>query len=810
MANRKFKKAIVFALVLTMLMPLGSMAASSTEDDADQAVNTQSADGEGEGDASAENGDGETEETPKETSSEASKLEPRITDEEAIALSTCRKGPSNKNFQIYYDQMNDRFCVFDKRTNKYWWSSPINALADDTIIDEVTGKMMNRPKRLQVASSVSIRIADLRQKKRSESAAPIYAAGNATQIKYTANGNDLAIYYNYKADGIAFTTHVTLEEDYIYIYMDAAEVVEENTDPFDGKMMSRVTFTPYFGAVPYYDDNGNVTEGYMIVPDGSGAVINYNNGRGSYAEYTQIVYGRDYTAIPLSAPRVIEQAYIPVLASVQGEDGFVAIATEGDSNVYAKAKVSMQDAQVYNSVNFEFVTKSTDEFYLSGDQSTRMKVFEKGEIKTPRFGVRYYPIHKDGGINYADCAEVYRNYLVNEKGVTSQTPANDSSLYVDFYGGVLKRTSILGLPFKLKTEITGFEQAGEIVKKLKELGVDKTVVNYNDWTNDSIKGKVSTDADASGTLGGDGDLKDLLKTDGLTVFPSMNNVEMKSSSLSYLSFTNTAIRVSNEYSRQVEYSLNYGVQMKGVSPALIAPDTYVKIFDEMIESYKDENIGTISFGEYSTKLVSDFSKRHTSVRNDTMQKIVDGYKKATEQLGPVLCDGANAYVLPYASQITNVPVYSSGFNVTDYDIPFYQMVIHGLIPYSSKPVNASSNTSQTFLRALAAGSNIHYDLIHEDAAELTDTDYDELYYANYEGWLDMAASQYKACKEILAGVSDMTITRYDVENDGTKLTTTYSKDGKNVVVEIDLKERTAKVDGKIVDLTNSLEGGAEG
>jgi hypothetical protein len=167
-------------------------------------------------------------------------------------------------------------------------------------------------------------------------------------------------------------------------------------------------------------------------------------------------------------------------------------------------------------------------------------------------------------------------------------------------------------------------------------------------------------------------------------------------------------------------------------------------------------------------------------------------------------------VLPYASQITNVPVYSSGFNVTDYDIPFYQMVIHGLIPYSSKPVNASSNTSQTFLRALAAGSNIHYDLIHEDAAELTDTDYDELYYANYEGWLDMAASQYKACKEILAGVSDMTITRYDVENDGTKLTTTYSKDGKNVVVEIDLKERTAKVDGKIVDLTNSLEGGAEG
>ena len=805
MANRKFKKAIVFALVLTMLMPLGSMAASSTEDDADQAVNAQA----DSGDASAENGDGE--DKPKETASDNQKLEPKITDEEAIALPTCRKGPSNKNFQIYFDQMNDRFCVFDKRTNKYWWSSPINALADDTVIDEVTGKTMNRPKRLQVASSASIRIADLRQKKRSESASPIYAGGgNASQIKYTANGNDLAIYYNYKADGIAFTIHVSLEEDYIYVYMDASEVVEEKTDPFDGKMMSRVTFTPYFGAVPAYDDNGKQTEGYMIVPDGSGAVIKYNNGRGSYAEYTQIVYGRDYTAIPLSAPRVVEQAFIPVLASVQGDDGFVAIATEGDANVYAKAKVSMQDAQVYNSVNFEFVTKSTDEFFLSGDQSNRMKVFEKGGIKTPRFGVRYYPIHKDGGINYADCAEVYRNYLVNEKGVTARTQPNDSSLYVDFFGGVLKRTSILGLPFMLKTEITGFEQAGDIVKKLKELGVEKTVVNYNDWTNDSIKGKVSTDADASGTLGGNSDLKDFLKTDGISVFPTMNNVEMKSSSWGYFSFTNTAIRVSNEYSRQVEYSLNYGVQMKGVSPALIAPDTYVKIFDEMVESYKDEKIGAIGFGDYSTKLVSDFSKRHTSVRNDTMQKIVDGYKKATEQVGPVLCEGANAYILPYASQITDVPVYSSGFNVTDYDIPFYQMVIHGLIPYASKPVNASSNTSQTFLRAIASGSNIHYDMIHEDSAELSDTDYDELYYANYQGWLDLAANQYKACKELLAGVSDMTISKYEIEDDGNKLITTYSKDGKNVVVEVNLKDRTAKIDGRTVDLTNSLEGGAEG
>ena len=48
----------------------------------------------------------------------------------------------------------------------------------------------------------------------------------------------------------------------------------------------------------------------------------------------------------------------------------------------------------------------------------------------------------------------------------------------------------------------------------------------------------------------------------------------------------------------------------------------------------------------------------------------------SEKISTVFADGANSYVLPYVTNVSNVPVYSSGFNVTDFDIPFYQMVIH--------------------------------------------------------------------------------------------------------------------------------------
>ena len=800
MHSKKYKKLIVFALVLTMLVPLGSMSASSSDEEADTAAADNSAD------AAEDSGD-EDDDGGSKKKKDKDKLEEKITNKDAVALESCEEYASNDRFILYGDEDKDRICIYDKGADYYLWTSPINVKADDTVVDAVKGSMMKTAKREQIGSSLAIKIGEL--EKRTESPAPVYST-KARSIKFKKENGGLKATYKYGSQGVTPTVHYELQDDCLYVYCDTDEIEEKNTSNVDGKVLTKLQLCPAFGAVPGVDENGNATEGYIIVPDGSGAVIQYNNGKGNYQEYSQLVYGRDYTAVPLTAPRVTEQAYLPVMASVNGNRGFVAIVTDGDTNVYAKAKVSLQDNQVYNNIYYEFETRSQDSFFMSGDNSNKITVFEKNGIKTPRFGIKYYPMAKNEDINYADCAEVYRNYLIKEKGLEQRTEADTNSFYVDFYGGVMKQTSILGLPFDLKTEITGFDQAGEIISKLQDLGVDDTIVKYNDWTNNSIKKKVSTKAKPSGTLGGNSDFKKFMDTSGIEVFPSMNNVTMESGSWGFSTFNNTAIRISNAYSRQSEYSPAYGVAMSGVSPALVAPNTYTRIFEQMIDSYKDKGLSTISFGEMSTKLVSDFSKKNQSSRYDTANTIMDGFKKADEDVGDVLCEGANAYVLPYASQVTNVPVYSSGFNVTDFDIPFYQMVLHGYIPYSTKGVNASSNSSETYMLALAAGSGIHYDFTYEESSTLKDTDYDKLYYTNYEGWIDMAAEQYKIADELLESVSDMTITKYEVSDDRNILTTTYSKDGKNVVVEINKEAQTAKIDGKTIDLSGALEGGAEG
>lgn len=64
-----------------------------------------------------------------------------------------------------------------------------------------------------------------------------------------------------------------------------------------------------------------------------------------------------------------------------GNSGLVAIVSDGDANVYAKAQVSGQNKQAYNNCYFEFETRSQDAFFMSGDSSNKITVFEKEILK---------------------------------------------------------------------------------------------------------------------------------------------------------------------------------------------------------------------------------------------------------------------------------------------------------------------------------------------------------------------------------------------------------------------------------------------
>ena len=303
--QKNYKKAMVFALCLTMLMPLGSMAVSSTSDEvssaaADSAAESTDSAAETEDSAAAddsaaddsaadsaeasETDDSAAEETDSAADSEAAgeekaeeeeeEVQP-LTDDEALAMA--EKALSNNNLEVYLDEKNERLAVKVKDSGSVWWSSPINVETDTTILDADKGRDMASAQRKQVASTSGFKTGDIGETNRGESSVTYT---NKCTVKWEVKGDKIVETVKYRIKNsknkydIAYKINYELGEDYLYAYVDKDEIEEVNKSSLDGHILTKLQIMPYFAAAE------STAEGYMIVPDGTGAVINYNNGKG--------------------------------------------------------------------------------------------------------------------------------------------------------------------------------------------------------------------------------------------------------------------------------------------------------------------------------------------------------------------------------------------------------------------------------------------------------------------------------------------------------------------------------------------------
>ena len=540
--------------------------------------------------------------------------------------------------------------------------------------------------------------------------------------------------------------------------------------------------------------------GYFVIPDGSGALINFNNNKTGLKVYSGKVYGSDITAVSQTASAVTEQVYFPMYGIVKGNSGMMVVADKGDACASINAYVAGQNKTSYNTCYFDFEIRTDDEYLMGGD-SNPLKVFEKRGILIPEIEVRYYPVSNSdqSEIDYIDIADKYRDYLTSDEyGVTKSDTVNDTSLYVDFYGAVMKQESVLGVPITMQHKTTTFSDAKDILSELNADGADSIVVNYNQWTTADIKEKVSDKAKPASILGGKSDFNDLLSyadSSNISIYPAVDNLTFKTGN-GYWTMTDTAIRVSNAYSRQITYDLAYGIENKFYKAmSLLTPEVYGDIFTNLAKSYSKYGLTNISVGSASTVIYGDYGRKAMS-REMVKYDLREYYQLLDDQVGSVLADGANAYVLPYVDHITNVPLNSSKFDIFDADIPFYQIVMHGLKSYSTTAVNGDAQIADLILKAVASGSNLRFDLVAEEANELKDTRYDVYYYADAQYWTEDAASCYKFAKDILSDVSDQKITEYNIISDN-EIETVYENGTKTLV---NLADRTVTKNGKVYSL----------
>lgn len=695
-----------------------------------------------------------------------------------------RYGAENDNFRMLVDDIHAVFGLENKETGYIWWSSPLDATQDTYATQLLVDG-------LRSSNMMNYGVIESRN-----TGNTLYSGTTGCIAAVSDITDGIRVVYDYQKAGFKFPVDYTLENDHLKASLKVGEIEETNS----ANVALEMTVLANFGAASDKED------GYFIIPDGCGALVRFNNDKAMNSNaYMQKVYGSDITAVPSTKGAVTEQIYLPVYGIVKEDNAMLVVASKGDSNASVSVKVSKQSNTSYNMCSFIFTLRNTDTYFMSGGNQ-RLTMFESGKIKSDDIELLYYPISKKD-VDYVDVAECYRDYLVSEAGVTRKSEAGYAPLYVDIYGGVQKKRPVLGIPVTLKTSVTDYEQAKEILTGLNGCGVDKMVVSYNNWTNDGIKNKVDTSAKPSGILGGKKDFTSLvgyMNSNDFEFYPVSDNRNFYSGN-GYYSFTGTAVRVSGNYSRIVSYDRAYGIPdgfKKNMS--LLSPHYFSSIMGEISENYPRSGLEGVSVADLTTSLYGDYGKKTIS-RFDAMNQLVESYKQLDSSLeNGILADSANAYALPYVSHITNVPLSSSRFDMFDEDIPFYQLVMHGVIPYSTTAVNGSADPETLLLMAAAAGSNLSYDMLYEETSLLKDTEFDIYFYANYRKWIETAAAEYRLIEPILSSVSDSVITDYKVENGGDNITTTYSNGN---VISVDFEERSIDLNGSRYYLSDLEEEG---
>ncbi|MBR1592682.1 MAG: hypothetical protein IJ666_06710 [Ruminococcus sp.] len=703
-----------------------------------------------------------------------------LTEDGSQVLAVLRYGAENENMRMLIDNRHGIFGIENLETGYIWWSSPLGVtrdkIATPLLVDELRSSNILRYGIPEKYSNNNV----------------LRSGTDDCEMKVSDIKNGIKIEYNYSKAGFKFPVEYTLEGDHLKASLRTDDIQETNPS----NIATEITLMSSFGAASAEED------GYFVIPDGSGALVRFNNNRTMDTNaYTQRVYGDDVTSVPTSKGSVTEQIYLPVYGIVKEDNAMLVVASKGDSNAYLTAQVSGQSNSSYNLCSFTFMLRGTDTFYMSGNIGDKITVFERGEIKSDDIELLYYPISRENA-DYVDVAAKYREYLTLQAGVEKRTQQNKAPMYVDLYGGTEKKKPVLGIPVTMKQSVTKYGEAKEILGRLKDNGVDDMVVSYNNWTNDGIKNQIDKGAKASGTLGGKSDFRDLtnfMSENGIELYPVSDNRDFYSGN-SYYSFSDTSVRISGAYSRIISYDRAYGIPdgfKKNMS--LLSPDSFGDVFSAVSSNYSKAGLTGVSIGNLTTSLYGDYGKKNIS-RYDAMNLETEAYKNITDSLSDgMLADGANAYALPYVSHITNVPMTSSRFDLFNEDIPFYQIVVHGIIPYSTTAVNGDADSEKLLLMAAATGSSLNYDMLYEETSVLKDTEFDIYYYANYANWTDTAAAEYKLIQPVLENVSDSTITGYEVENDGKYITTSYSN---GTVVKVDFEEKTIDFNGSLIKLSD--------
>lgn len=506
----------------------------------------------------------------------------------------------------------------------------------------------------------------------------------------------------------------------------------------------------YFGAADSKE------EGYMLVPDGTGSLIHLNNGKVKDEQYVQRVYGNDSNDNSRLRGMVSESARMPVFGLKAGDNAWFAVIDQGDAIASIVADISGKQNS-YNHAYASFAVRGEDELELYTGSTIQEIQLLSNKLYTGDITVRYSFLSGDDA-DYSGMARFYQDELVQAGKLAPLTENSQLPFYLDILGAVDKQKSLLGVPYDAIVPMTTFAQAGEITDKLAADGVGRLQMRYLGWFGKGINHKTPVKVKTDGVVGSKQGLQELsakLAAHGGNLYPDVAFQHIYHDDGNFTPSSDAARFVTKDKAELAPVDRNtHRMDNYFGSYQLLSPAKLPYFVEQFAKKYATYGQDSLSLRDLGGVLSSDYRDSRPIFRQTAKNIVTEQLSKLAAEYPRLMIADANAYAWGYADQLIDVPTGTSGFNIADEAVPFYQMVIHGFRNYTGAALNLEDEQDihSQFLRALELGSAPHFLWSYESASELKYTRYSHIYSSSYKDWYDQAVALYKEANGVLAGL----------------------------------------------------------
>jgi len=643
---------------------------------------------------------------------------------------TYQKFAENFNFVLFFNRDKGEIEILDKKSNKIFKQFP-----DDWEDDFSKGIM-----KFSIPSQLVLEMVN------DEGTVTIYntyvmgiSRGNY-QIKKINDG--LRIDYDFPTQNMKISIEFILNSSGITVRIPINSIKEP-----DNLKLNKIWLLPYFLSANKNDD------GYLVVPDGSGAIVRFRESYGIERGFELPIYGYDYGLPFYDMKPKIEGIRLPIFGIKRNDTAILGIIKSGDCSANISVYIA-GNATGYFRIYPTFTYRNIHKFLLYERESSTGQAGEVVDVLVNKISpyslnrdiiVDYYFLVGEKA-NYSEMAKIYRNYLINNGIIKKRIKDNDYPFNLSLIGGIKTKSTFLGIPAIRFTALTTFDQSVEILKRLKEKGIKKINLIYKGYQKGGYLSKITNGINLEDKLGGEEGFRKLLnycKENNIEFILNAEVIEIHERGNGF-SFERDANRyLNNGLAFLYKWDPVTKKKNRDYDPWVnVLPSKvpyYLKNFIKDAKKYGIKGIGIENMGDYiysQNKKPNLLSREDVAnIWNETLNEIVKNYN--------IVFTHGNYYVLPFSSLILDFPLDCSNFGIESESIPFYPIVIHGYIPYSGKPGNLRENYKREFLRMVEYGALPFYTLIYEDSSYFRKSIYNEMLSSCYRDWIDKALEEYK-------------------------------------------------------------------